>query len=473
MRKYYWYITTFLRKHGKVIALSVVLAVIFFTIFLPIVSRFFFFQKRTYIGVVGRYSFATLPRSIQDEISHGLTKVQPDGSVKPDLAERWTVEDDGKTYRFVIKKKVLWQDGKELYPSDIHYNLQDVDTITTANDVIFKLKKDAYSPFPNVVSQPLFRTDNERYLLFFKRPKIIGIGEYSISSLTEKNQRLTELVISSKTEDKIYRFYLTEEDAIGAFKRGEIDVLPDLSSPQTFEGWPNITIEQKLDTQKYLGIFFNTNLPIFSSNEPKLRQALNYALPKPIDQTRAVGPLSPKSWAFANVGKTYDYDPDRAVELLLSELPREPITFDLTTTPTYSNDAEEIKKTWQDFGLKALAKCQSDPDVKDKSLCPNLKITVNLRVTNFPDTSNFQALLVGQEIPADPDQFYLWHSGQRTNFTHYKNIRIDSLLERGRQETDQNKRTEIYHDFQQFFSEDAPVIFLRYLTTADVRRKGR
>jgi peptide/nickel transport system substrate-binding protein len=473
MLKYYWYISTFLRKHGRLILLSVVVAIILFTVFFPIVSRFFFFQKRTYIGVVGKYTFSSLPRNIQEQISHGLTKLQADGSAIPDLAERWTVEDDGKTYRFVIKKKVFWQDGKELFPSDINYQFNDVETITTANDVIFKLKKDAFSPFPSVVSQPLFRNATQRYWLFFTRPKIIGIGEFSVSSFTERNQRLTELVLSSKTEEKIYRFYLTEEDAIAAFKRGEIDVLPDLSSAAAFENWNNVSINPRLDTQKYLGIFFNSNLPLFSSNEPKLRQALNYALPKPTDDTRAVGPISPKSWAFANVGKTYDFDEERAFELLFSELPHEPITFDLTTTPTYSDEAESIKKTWENFGQRASEKCKGDSDIKDKSLCDNLKITINLRITNFPDTSDFQALLIGQEIPADPDQFYLWHSGQRTNFTHYKNVRIDSLLEKGRQEIDQNKRTEIYHDFQQFFSEDSPVIFLRYLTTYDAHRKGK
>ena len=77
---------------------------------------------------------------------------------------------------------------------------------------------------------------------------------------------------------------------------------------------------------------------------------------------------------------------------------------------------------------------------------------------------------MGQEIPVDPDQYFLWHSDQSTNFTNYQNTRIDSLLEKGRQTIDQNKRKEVYQEFQQFMLEDPPAIFLRHLFSFDVKR---
>jgi peptide/nickel transport system substrate-binding protein len=110
-------------------------------------------------------------------------------------------------------------------------------------------------------------------------------------------------------------------------------------------------------------------------------------------------------------------------------------------------------------------------DIKDKEKCTNTKIQVNVRVTNFPDTSNFQALLIGQEIPPDPDQYQLWHSEQSTNFTKYKNTRIDALLEKGRKTAQKNERKAIYQEFQQFLLEDAPAIFTRHLESFDIKRK--
>ena len=99
-----------------------------------------------------------------------------------------------------------------------------------------------------------------------------------------------------------------------------------------------------------------------------------------------------------------------------------------------------------------------------KSDCPNLDITVQLRIQNLPDISNFQSMLIAQQIPQDPDQYFLWHSTQQTNFTGYKNPHVDKLLEDGRKTLDQKERRSAYLDFQQYLVEDSPAIFLRHLT---------
>jgi peptide/nickel transport system substrate-binding protein len=79
-------------------------------------------------------------------------------------------------------------------------------------------------------------------------------------------------------------------------------------------------------------------------------------------------------------------------------------------------------------------------------------------------------LLLGQEIPIDPDQYVMWHSSQATNFTNYKNTRIDSLLEKGRQTTEIAERRTIYQEFQQYLLEDPPAIFLKYLDNISIAR---
>lgn len=472
MRKYYWYISIFLRKHGLIVIGSIIAAILLFSLAFPVLSRLFEFKKSTYIGVVGRYTFASLPQNIEQEISSGLTKIEPDFSVTPDLSERWSTEDDGKTYRFLIKKNIFWQDGKPFVPSDVDYQFSDVQVMSTPNEVVFKLK-DPFVPFPNIVSQPLFRTVEEPYLFFFKRKKIIGIGKNEVSDYRETGTELDELVISEANEKKIYRFYGTEEQAISAFKRGEVDVLNDLTTTSDIGNWPNVVATQHLDTSTYLAVFFNTRDDNLRVNE--VRQALNYALPKPTDDTRAIGPINPKSWAFANVAKRYDFDEKRAIERILSSngLPHTPLRIELTTPSSFNDEAEKIKQAWENFGKQANQACISNSDIKDKSLCPNVLIHVDIKINNFPDPSNYQALLIGQQIPVDPDQYALWHSAPETNFTHYKNIRIDGLLEKGRQTEDRKKRFEIYSQFQEFFSEDAPAIFMRYLYKYDIHRRGR
>ena len=41
----------------------------------------------------------------------------------PDVAERWTVSDDGKVYTFALKRGVRWHDGAPLTARDVAYNL--------------------------------------------------------------------------------------------------------------------------------------------------------------------------------------------------------------------------------------------------------------------------------------------------------------------------------------------------------------
>ncbi|NCN51064.1 MAG: hypothetical protein GW925_01270, partial [Candidatus Pacebacteria bacterium] len=155
MRKFYWYLTAYIRKHGLVVIGSVVAAILVFSFTIPTVVTKLEKSSYKYVGVIGEYSLTTLPPSITSKLSAGLTQISEDGTTEPALAKRWTVENDGITYRFVIKEGIFWQDGKELTPEDITYNLPNVETIVTPNDIVFKLP-DPYAPFPTVVTAPLF-----------------------------------------------------------------------------------------------------------------------------------------------------------------------------------------------------------------------------------------------------------------------------------------------------------------------------
>lgn len=467
MRKIYWYITAYARKHGLTFFVSVVFAMLLFSVLIPIIARKITIKQKVYVGIVGEYNLHSLPSRIKNKLSVGLTKIEPeDQSVKPLVAQRWITQDEGKTFRFTLKKGIKWQDGQDLVPEDVNYNFKDVETITTPNDVIFKLP-DQFAPFPSVVAEPLFKQGTKNYLFFFKKPTLIGVGPAKINDYTLKNNYLTQMVIDEPEERTIYRFYLTEKDAILGFKKGEIDRLPESTNPGDLLDWNQVVIEEKINYDQYLAIFFNNSDPLFSKN---IRQALSYAVAKSDKPLRAIGPINPNSWAYLEGGKDYRQNYDRAVERLLDGLPPSQLDLTLTTSSAFISEAEEVQLQWRKLGEKAYQACQSNEDVENKQLCENAKISTDIKVTNFPDTQNFQLLLMGQEIPVDPDQYFLWHSDQSTNFTNYQNTRIDSLLEKGRQTIDQNKRKEVYQEFQQFMLEDPPAIFLRHLFSFDVRR---
>lgn len=467
MRKLIWYASAYWRKHGRLVIISSVVAVLFFSLVLPAILDRVTTKPRRYIGLVGGYSIQNLPPEISQLISMGLTQVEPDGTVSPGIARRWSIEDEGQTYRFIIRDDLIWHDGKPVEPQDIQYVFDDVETITTQNDVVYKLP-DTFVPFPTTVSQPLIREETNLRYRFWPQTSYYGVGLFRVAKAdVQNNGQLNELVLDGPNERRIYRFYLTEQEARTAFKHGLIDELQDLTEPGEIATWPSITSTATLQKNRYLAVFFNTQSPLFLKN---IRQALSYATPKPSNNKRALGPISPDSWVYLPSIKEYEFSYERALERLLAELPPQPLSFTLSTTPIFADQAEEIKRSWEELGDVAVPACQDDSDVTDTSQCANLDIQVELLISPFPDTKDFQALLIGQEAPADPDQYSLWHSDQPTNFTRYQNTRIDSLLEQGRQVADREERRAIYQEFQQFLLEDAPAVFIHYLETYTIAR---
>ncbi|MFA6814346.1 MAG: hypothetical protein GX943_00035 [Candidatus Pacebacteria bacterium] len=466
MRKLYWYISLYIRRHGWVFLASIVATIIFFSVLLPLLLKNLTFKKQNYIAVVGQYTLSNLPIIIKQQLSAGLTSIGPDLSSQPMLAEKWIVEDDGKQYRFVLKKGVFWQDGKELFPEDVYYNFVDVNIVTTPNDVIFKLPE-AFAPFSVAVAEPILRSTTQKRFLLPDTSKLIGIGQYEMLDYKISGNYLEELRVDGPKERYIYRFYGTEDAAALAFQKGEVDILLDLASCHDLCDWPNLEIVRDLDYDSYLALFFNNSDPQLTKN---VRQALSYALEKDYGEAEANSPFNPKSWAYLEGGKNYQKDWGRGIERLIDELPREPLNFELTTTIIFQEEAEFIQKELNAFGQEAIRVCRNSDNVEDKELCDNLAINLRIKITNFPDTNNFQLLLMGQSIPIDPDQYFMWHSTQATNFTRYKNTRIDSLLEKGRQTLEAEERKSIYQEFQQFLLEDPPAIFLRYLERFSIAR---
>ena len=231
--------------------------------------------------------------------------------------------------------------------------------------------------------------------------------------------------------------------------------------------WNSVATIASLHPDQYSAVFFNHRNPLFTKN---IRQALSYATTKTSPERRAISPINSLSWAYFPGSKTYDTDTERAIERLLEELPREKLAFSLVTTTLFESQATQIQSEWEALGKLAVDRCNQSSQVQDKTICPNLAITVSLRIANFPDTTNFDTILIGQESPPDPDQYELWHSNEPTNFSGYKNTRIDNLLEKGRQTSDRGERIQLYQEFQQFLTEDAAAIFLEHLTNYRIER---
>lgn len=80
-------------------------------------------------------------------------------------------------------------------------------------------------------------------------------------------------------------------------------------------------------------------------------------------------------------------------------------------------------------------------------------------------TRKFDAVLLGWAMPvSEPDAYQVWHSSQSanngSNHIAYKNARVDQILEQYRREFDEQKRIELYREFQRILSDEQPYTFL-------------
>ena len=78
-------------------------------------------------GVIGTPRFinpvlatSDADRDLTALIYSGLMRISNDGSLEPDLAEKYTVSPDGRRYTFTLKKDSLWHDGKPVTAESVY-----------------------------------------------------------------------------------------------------------------------------------------------------------------------------------------------------------------------------------------------------------------------------------------------------------------------------------------------------------------
>jgi peptide/nickel transport system substrate-binding protein len=441
LRKPFWILSSFVKKQKTIILIAASLGFFIFIFtqsLLPLIPKP---TPRKKIGLVGLYSLKTLPSSISQTISRGLTKVDVTSQIQPDIAESWEILEENTIFRFFIKPDILWNDDTLLVSSDLKYDIPNVEVSYPNPKVIeFKLKE-PFSPLLTLLSQPVFKNNS------------VSAGNYTIKKAQYSGSYLKFLELVGKHDKLSLSFYPSNQAAWLGFRLGEVDQLQNLViNPLSDKWYKKVDLIESVNQQQYLAVVFNNKDPQLSVKS--LRQALAYATKNksPNEQNRALTSISPNSWAYNPNVKPYDFSQTQAQELF-DKFEQEAslsgqLKINLGTSQSFLSLAETIANDWEEV----------------------LPVEIEVKIINSIEP-DFQALLINQEIPLDPDQHALWHSTQNSNISNYSGLQIDKLLEDGRKEMDQTTRFEIYRDFQKFIVEDSPAIFLSHPTTYTISRK--
>lgn len=427
--KFWWRLTRAYLSKYKLRLL--ILAIILSTAIISALNLYPFISQKNVLnfGIVGTYTIETIPANILSLATQPLIATDQSGKPQPALVKNWTISDDNKSYILFLRDDIKWHDETEVDARQISVAIRNVN-ITYLNQKALKLDlENPLASFLTILNKPVFKANS-----------FYGTGPERIVAIDKSGEQIKKisLVPNDKNLPKVnLKFYQTQQQAINAFKMGEIKVL-DTSTPQDLENWTNIETQKNLDDMEIVTVFFNVGDNLLSSRE--LRQALTHAINKErFDGKNSYSPISQASWAYNESVKRYELNPSKAKELVAkSEIKSPKIT--LSYAPVFNEVALSIQKDWQAIGVEVI--------LKEEQQLPK----------------NFQAYLTASKLPADPDQYTLWHSTQigKGNITNFNDVKIDKLLEDGRTTNDEAKRKEYYFEFQRFLVEDAPAAFLYY-----------
>ncbi len=444
-------------------------------------------------------------RDLTTLVYSGLLKSDPSGELIPDLAESYTISDDGLTYTFKLKDDIFFHDKTPITTKDVEF------TIKLTQDSIIKSPKrpnwdgvkvnvvddkeiqfiltTPYSPFLENTTLgilPKHIWENiapEQFAFSEFNIEPIGSGPYQIKKIKKdssgiiekydlkafKNYSLGEPYITNIT----INFYPNEDALINAYEKGNVESINTVS-PEKAKLLQEVGARiEDIPLPRIFGVFFNQNQnSIFSNIE--VRKALNLALDKQkiVDGILSGygiainNPVPPTSMYYDQNTNSNVFDQEEAVAMLerngwkINEetgvrekeikKTKTPLVFSISTsdTPELKAVAEMIKEDWEKIGAKVDIKVFEIGDLNQNIIRPR----------------EYDALLFGEVIGRDMDLYAFWHSSQRNdpglNIAMYANITTDKILEDVRKTTDIEKKKDLYTKFQKEIANDVPAVFV-------------
>ena len=321
----------------------------------------------------------TAPAAAIGEIVHynvleGLTKINVDGSVTPLLAERWTMDPDGRSYTFTLKKGVKFHDGEAFDASDVKFSFErakDEKSTNKAKKAVFDNiaridTPDAHTvilTLNNADGNFLFRLGENTAVILDPRSaagtatKPIGTGPYIFdewkkgSSVSLRKWPGYRDAKSVKIERVSFRFINDPAARVAALLAGDIDGVPRLDAPQAVK-------QLQADKRFVVAIGSTAGKGIMSINNKKkpfddvrVRRALMHAIDRKafIDGVleglgQPIGShFAPTDAGYADLTAMYLYDPEKAKALLKEAGVATPLNVTLTLPPPqYARKGGEV-----------------------------------------------------------------------------------------------------------------------------------
>ncbi|MEX2055215.1 MAG: peptide ABC transporter substrate-binding protein, partial [Candidatus Andersenbacteria bacterium] len=392
-----------------------------------------------------------------------------------DLATGYEVSGDNKEYTVKLRTDVQWHDGEPFTADDVLFTIRSIQTpdygspletafqgveVQKIDDatVLFKLTQ-PYAPFIHsltvgIVPQHVWESiEPKNAALAEQMLKPVGTGPFQFAEIATR--RKTGDITSFRLirnpayygtyphlDEVVFAFFDDHEAAAKAYVAGNVDgvgFLP-LQLQDRIKRHGSLAMHRLLLPQ-YFGLFFNQQ-----KNEILADAGVRNALAQSLDRRTIVNealqgegdplhlPIPPGVFAFNGDLPEPAYDPDVARQNLeeagwkdtdgdgTREKDDKRLHLKITTTdwPEYVRTAEIVQQQWQAVGVETEIVHFGAGTVQQTVVRPR----------------DYEILLFGEILSAQPDPYPFWHSTQTRNpgliFALFKDEAVDKLLEEAR-----------------------------------------
>lgn len=422
-----------------------------------------------------------------------LLKFEDDGTVVGDLAESWSVSEDKLTWTFNLKQGVKFHNGKELTSADVKATFDralNAEAGGLRTTEIIKMFTAVEAPDPYTVTittdgpyGPMESLMCNMSLGIMDADYIEQYGLDLGTSVEGENgtgpfkvvswERDQEIVVErfdeyfgtpAKLQTVVYTVIPEAASRVIALETGEVDVIdkPTNEDLERLEAdTENFTVLRKPTISQRL-FRFGCNDPIISNT--KVRQAIVYAIDRQaiIDALftgsayPSTAPLAPVTFGYSDLGEI-EQDLELAKSLLAEAGYPDGFDTKIITTERYQNGielAEIISQQLAEIGINA------EIEVWEWSA---LSASWNGITADEFDQPIFIMGAGPSMRDADGGLRGLYTTSETglndRNYGFYSNAEVDALIEQGMQETDQQKRVEIYKEAMEILYREDPVAF--------------
>ena len=430
----------------------------------------------------------TAPAAAIGEIVHynileGLTKITAAGAVQPLLAEDWSSDPDGKSYTFVLRKGVVFQDGTPFDAEAVKFSFERARADGSTNKAkkgVFDNISSISTPKPDLVILTLSNPDatlpfrlgeNTAVILSPKSAagtatQPVGTGPFKLDSW-QKGSAVTLLRwdgyrdrANIKLRRVTFRFINDNAAQVAALLAGDIDAMPRFGAVQNlsqFQGDKRFTVEIGSTAGKGILAIHNKKAPL---NDVRVRRAISHAidrkafidgvlegLAKPIGSHAA-----PTDVGYVDLTGLYPYNPDKAKALLKEAGVAAPLNLTLTLPPpSYARKGGEV--------VAAML----------------AKVGINAKIENVewaqwlagPFKGNFDLTIINHVEPLDYMQYanpaYYWG---------YDSPAFNALAKKRAEAGRGKAQVQLYGDIQRQIANDAVNAFIFNPTQVAVFRRG-